>query len=123
MVEILPVEDKLKQQAYCLQFDVHFELALMAYVALKDGEAVAICQFEISRQECDIRDLSFEDNLRQTPIPFLLLRAVVHFADGCGAVRMRISTENVNEELAVSAGFFKKRQGNYEVNLQNLRHQ
>lgn len=123
MAEILPVEDKLKQQAYCIKFGVHFDLSLMAYVALKDGEAVAICQFEMSRHVCDIRDLSFEDNIRQTPIPFLLLRAVMHFADGCGAERMRICTENVNEDLATSAEFLKKRQGNYEANLQNLRHQ
>ena len=120
MVEIIPVEDKLKQQAYCLQFGVDFDLALMAYVAFKDEEVVAICQFMISDGVCKIFDLNFLDNIRQTPIPFLLLRATAHFADGCGAHQLELLTNNAVDEIAKSAGFARKRQGVYEADLRQL---
>lgn len=120
MAEILPVEDKLKQQEYCLQFGARFDLSLMAYVAFKDGEAVSICQFEISEDVCRIRYLDFAEHIRQTPIPFLLLRAVMHFADGCKVNRIELYAENVGEDVATSAGFARNRHGIYEIDVQNL---
>lgn len=105
MAEIIPVEDKLRLQAYCLKFDAHFELSYSAYVAFDKGEAVGICLFETSDGLCSIKEILFSEEIKDTLIPFLLLRAVVHFADGCDAKRIIIEAQSVSPHLAASAGF------------------
>ena len=105
MAEIIPVEDKLRIQAYCLKFDVQFDLSYSAYVAFDKGEAVGMCVFRLLDGECDIKSLTFSEEICKTPIPFLLLRSVVHFADCCGIGRIIARTAGVSQALADKTGF------------------
>ena len=105
MAEIIPVEDKLRIQAYCLKFDVHFDLSHSAYVAFDKGEAVGMCVFQLQNDECDIRSLTFSEEISDTPIPILLLRAIVHFADRCGISRIIARDSEISMSIAAQAGF------------------
>ena len=105
MAEIIPVEDKLRLQSYCLKFDAHFELPYSAYVAFNKGEAVGMCLFEVSDGACRIKEIAFSEEINDTQLPFLLLRAVVHFADGCGIKKIIIEAQSISPSLTTLAGF------------------
>ena len=107
MAEIIPVEDKLKIQAYCIKFDAHFKLSYSAYVVLNKGDAVGICLFETTERLCSIKEILFSEEIRDTSIPFLLLRAVVHFADGCGIKTIIVEAQSVSPSLTALSGFAK----------------
>ena len=120
MVEIIPVDDKLKQQRFCHLLGTHFSLSLMAYAAMKSGDPVGICQFDIVDGVCQIRDLAFDRSVVKTKIPTVLLRSVIHYADECGAERVDVYAKNFDEKTLEYAGFTICDRGYYQIELQNL---
>ncbi len=119
MVEITPVDDKLKQQRFCHLLGTHFFLSMMAYAAMKSGDPVGICQFAIADGICQIRDIAFDRSIVKTKIPIILLRAVIHYADECGAERVDVCASNFDEKTLETAGFLICDRGYYQVELKN----
>lgn len=122
MVEIIPVDDKLKQQRFCHLLGAHFSLSLMAYAAVKSGDPVGICQFEISDGVCKIRDAAFDRSITKTKIPIILLRSVIHYADECCAERVDVLVKNFDERIFEVAGFTICERGYYQIELQKFSH-
>ena len=120
MTQIIPVDDKLKQQRYCILMNIPFDLSLMAYVALNGETMIGICQFELSDDLCRIVNLAFDKRISATSIPFMLLRSVMHFADSCGIEQVELCEKYIDDRLAESAGFFKSDNGLYLTHLQNF---
>ena len=122
MVEIIPVDDKLKQQKYCHLLGSAFSLPLMAYVAISSGDPVGICQFDFQNDACQIHDISFDRSILKTRLPFMLLRAVLHYADECSIKSVYVYDKNCDENILISAGFTVCERGYYRISLQNFRH-
>ena len=120
MTQILPVDDKLQQQKYCFLLGVPFNLSLMAYAVIKGGEAVGICQFELSSDVCMIRNIAFDKSIVATIIPFMLFRSILHFADDCKLKRVEVLDKNIPEDILIMSGFSPYDNGYYKLDLQNF---
>ena len=121
MVQILPLEDKLKIQSYCLQFGVDFLLSSSAYVAIEDGDAIGICLFEIKADSCVIRAFKILEEYSNTFVPYLLIRSVVHFAYECDIDKLIIESEDISCELAEKSGFELVNEGANDCRIYNYK--
>lgn len=122
MAQIIPVDDKLKQQRYCLLLGIPFDLSLMAYAVIQHGDIVGLCQFELSDDVCRIRNLAFDNSKINKQIPLMLLRSIIDFSDDCMVERVEICTENISEDILFSAGFSIREDRCYQIKLQNFSH-
>jgi hypothetical protein len=122
MAQIIPVDDKLKQQKYCLLLGIPFDLSLMAYAAIQYGKIVGLCQFELSNDVCRIRDFAFDNSILKTPLPLMLLRSIVNFSDECMLNKVEMLAKNISKDLLISAGFSLCKDGRYQIILQNFSH-
>lgn len=119
MLEILPLEDKVRQQSFCLQCGIDFEPQFMAYAAYRDGKLIGICQFEIASDKAHISSLYTTESDQEALK--LLIFATLNFVDVSGIRYARCVSPNIDTRLLISTGFEKIGTGAYEIDLQNLR--
>ena len=58
MLEVLPIQAKIEQEAICARCGVEYDADCMAYRATIDGVLTGICQFRMSDRGGVIRDLA-----------------------------------------------------------------
>ena len=92
MLEVLPIQAKIEQEAICARCGVEYDADCMAYRATIDGVLTGICQFSMSDRGGVIRDLAtvqgqtLNDRDRVESL-FVLGRATLNFIDLCGVHR------------------------------------
>ena len=58
MLEVLPIQTKLEQEAICARCGIAYKVDCMAYHALVDGNLTAVCQFTMDAEGGHIHDLA-----------------------------------------------------------------
>lgn len=92
MLEVLPIQAKIEQEAICARCGIEYDADCMAYRATIDGVLTGICQFSMSDRGGVIRDLAtvqgqaLNDRDRIESL-FVLGRATLNFIDLCGVHR------------------------------------
>lgn len=89
MLEVLPIQNKLEQEAVCARCDIDYKMDAMAYHALVDGHLTAVCQFTMDSEGGHILNLAtvkgepLSDRDRIESL-FVMGRAALNFIDLCG---------------------------------------
>ena len=123
MLEVLPIQTKIEQEAAAARCAVPYDADCMAYYALIDGELKGICQFRMDEAGGHIRNLavvsdtaiSEHDRLESL---FVLGRATLNFIDLCGVHFALFEDESFSDEgLVKSIGFTRDEQGRLTMDL------
>lgn len=125
MLEVLPIQTKIEQEAICARCGVSYDADCMAYSATIDGILTGICQFRMSDQGGVIRDLAVVqgqelDDRDRIESLFVLGRATLNFIDLCGVHFATFADETFlteNRGLVRSIGFTQAESGRWEVDL------
>ena len=126
MLEVLPIQTKIEQEAAAARCAVAYQADCMAYHALVDGELVGICQFCMDGEGGHIRtlatvtdtEISERDRLESL---FVLGRATLNFIDLCGVHFALFEDENFADEgLVKSIGFSRDAGGRLTMNLEGF---
>ena len=123
MLEVLPIQTKLEQEAICARCGVEFKVDCMAYHALVDGNLTAVCQFTMDEDGGHIhdlamvRDVEFTDRDRIESL-FVMGRATLNFIDLCGVHKAYFEDEQFEGEgMIKSIGFTRLGDGRWFVDL------
>ena len=123
MLEVLPIQTKLEQEAICARCGVEFKPDCMAYHALVDGNLTAVCQFTMDAEGGHIHnlamvhDVEFTDRDRIESL-FVMGRATLNFIDLCGVHEAYFEDEHFEGEgMIKSIGFAKNAEGRWYVDL------
>lgn len=123
MLEVLPIQTKLEQEAICARCGVEYKEDCMAYHALVDGNLTAVCQFTMDAEGGHIHDLAmaqdevFTDRDRIESL-FVMGRATLNFIDLCGVHEAYFEDKNFdNDGMIKSIGFSKTSEGRWYVDL------
>lgn len=125
MLEVLPIQTKIEQEAICARCGVPYDADCMAYRASIDGLLTGICQFSMSdkggvlHQLAVVTGQSLEDRDRIESL-FVLGRATLNFIDLCGVHFATFADERflaANEGLVRSIGFSPAEDGTWTVDL------
>ncbi len=126
MLEILPIQTKIEQEAACARCAVAYDADCMAYQALVDGVLTGICQFSMDEEGGHIRhlavvkDATFADRDRIESL-FVLGRATLNFIDLCGVhFALFEDADFTDEGMIKSIGFSKDEQGRWVMNLEGF---
>ncbi len=126
MLEVLPIQSKIEQEAACARCAVAYDADYMAYHAMIDGELMGICQFFMDengghiRTLAPVRDVALSDHDRVEAL-FVLGRATLNFIDLCGVHIAYFEDENFAEEgLIRSIGFSREDAGRWTMNLEGF---
>ena len=125
MLEVLPIQTKIEQEAAAARCAVAYQADCMAYHALVDGELVGICQFCMDGEGGHIRtlatvtdtEISERDRLESL---FVLGRATLNFIDLCGVHRAYFKGENPDAPLLRAIGFKENEEGVFEIDLEGF---
>lgn len=125
MLEVLPIQAKIEQEAICARCGVEYDADCMAYRATIDGVLTGICQFRMSERGGVIRDLAtvqgqtLNDRDRVESL-FVLGRATLNFIDLCGVHRAFFDDAAFlrdNQGLVRSIGFTPEADGRWGMDL------
>ena len=123
MLEVLPIQTKIEQEAAAARCSVPYEADCMAYHALVDGELMGICQFCMDgagghiRTLAAVADAEISDRDRLESL-FVLGRATLNFIDLCGVHFALFEDESFSDEgLVKSIGFTRDEQGRLTMDL------
>ncbi len=123
MLEVLPIQTKLEQEAACARCGISFDPDCMAYHALVDGNLTGICQFrmdEVGGHLCAlavIQDSTLSDRDRVESL-FVLGRATLNFIDLCGVHIAYFEDATFDEEgMIKSIGFSRDERGRWVMDL------
>lgn len=123
MLEVLPIQTKLEQEAICARCGIEYKVDCMAYHALVDGNLTAVCQFTMDAEGGHIQDLAmvrdveFSDRDRIESL-FVMGRATLNFIDLCGVHVAYFEDESFESEgMIKSIGFTKQEDGRWFVDL------
>lgn len=123
MLEVLPIQTKLEQEAICARAGIPYRVEAMAYRALIDGELIALCQFIMDGEGGHILDLSmvkdrvFSDRDRVEAL-FVMGRATLNFIDLCGVHKAFFEDPSFDGEGMIrSIGFEKREDGRWFLDL------
>ena len=123
MLEVLPIQTKLEQEAICARCGVEFKTDCMAYHSLVDGNLTAVCQFTMDEDGGHIhdlamvRDVEFTDRDRIESL-FVMGRATLNFIDLCGVHKAYFEDEQFEGEgMIKSIGFTRLGDGRWFVDL------
>ncbi len=123
MLEVLPIQTKIEQEAACARCAVEFDTDCMAYHATVEGELTGICQFFMDEEGGHIRTLAvikdeaLSDRDRAESL-FVLGRATLNFIDLCGVHFALFEDEAFTEEgMIKSIGFSKDEKGRWVMDL------
>ncbi len=89
MLEVLPIQSKIEQEAICARCGVSYDENCMAYHALINGVLTGACQFCMDESGGHIRTLAL---VKDAPVTerdareslFVMGRATLNFIDLCG---------------------------------------
>lgn len=125
MLEVIPIQTKIEQEANCARCGVPYDADCMAYHALIDGELTGVCQFTMNAQGGFIRnlalvkDVTISDRDRIESL-FVMGRATLNFIDLCGVHKAYCTDEELlatEEGLVRSIGFEKTEDGQWYMDL------
>ena len=123
MLEVLPIQTKLEQEAICARCGVEYKADTMAYHSLVDGNLTAVCQFSMDGEGGHIHDLAmvkdvaFSDRDRIESL-FVMGRATLNFIDLCGVhVAYFEDARFENDGMVKSIGFTRTPEGRWFVDL------
>ena len=123
MLEVLPIQTKLEQEAICARCGVVYKVDCMAYQALVDGNLNAVCQFTMDAEGGHIHDLAMVKDVRfsdrdRIESLFVMGRATLNFIDLCGVHVAYFEDENFDGEgMIKSIGFARLEDGRWFVDL------
>ncbi len=123
MLEILPIQTKIEQEAICARCGIAYEPDCMAYHAIIDGELMGICQFSVDAAEGRIRALALGKDAvitarDRTETWLIMGRAVLNFMDLCGAHIVYFEDAAFSDEnLIRSIGFRRASDGRWVMDL------
>ena len=117
MLEVLPIQEKSRQEEVCLLCGIEYKPELMAYSATVDGELVGVCQFTMSDKGGELVDLKNVSGIKDTQALFVVGRATLNFIDLCGVHYAFCRSTEIDEILLRAIGFSKNSDGMYDVDL------
>ena len=125
MLEVLPIQTKIEQEAICARCGILYDADFLAYRATIDGTLTGICQFSIGSNGGIIHDLAAAqgqvlDDRDRVESLFVLGRATMNFIDLCGIHRAFFEDDTFlhnNEGLVRSIGFAPDADGRWSVDL------
>ena len=117
MLEVLPIQEKNRQEAICLRCGVEYNPELMAYSAHVDGELVGVCQFTMTDKGGQLVDLANAQGVKDTQALFVIGRATLNFIDLCGVRYATCASTDIDEVMLRAIGFSKNSDGIYAVDL------
>ncbi len=126
MLEVLPIQTKIEQEAACARCATVYDADCMAYHAMIDGELTGICQFIMDSEGGHIRSLAL---VKDTPISnrdrveslFVLGRATLNFIDLCDVHTAYFEDTSFSEESMIkSIGFSKDESDRWMMNLEGF---
>ena len=120
MLEVLPIQEKSRQETICHSCGVEYKPELMAYSAHVDGELVGICQFTMSAGGGELVDLANREGVKDTQALFVIGRATLNFIDLCGVHYAFCRSTDIDPVLLRAIGFSKNAEGIYDVDLTNF---
>ena len=123
MLEVLPIQTKLEQEAICARCGIPYRADSMAYHAMVDGTLTAVCQFTMDSEGGHILDLAmvqdaaFSDRDRVESL-FVMGRATLNFIDLCGVHKAYFEDAAFEGEgMIKSIGFSRLEDGRWFVDL------
>ncbi len=126
MLEVLPIQTKIEQEAIAARCGVPYLGDCMAYHALVDGEVTGICQFYMDGKGGHIRTLAvvsgavLSERDRVESI-FVMGRATLNFIDLCGVHTGYFEDESFGDEgLIRSIGFTHTEEGSWMMDLEGF---
>ena len=126
MLEILPIQTKIEQEAICARCGMPYEASCLAYHALVDGELAGACQFRMNDKGGFIRhlglvkdrELSAQDRAEAL---FVMGRGTLNFIDLCGVHDAYFEDAAFEDEAMIKAiGFRKNDEGRWYMNLEGF---
>lgn len=123
MLEVLPIQTKLEQEAICARCGISYKVDCMAYHALVDGRLTAACQFSMDPEGGHILDLAMVKDVEFSDVDrieslFVMGRATLNFIDLCGVHKAYFEDESFDGEGMIrSIGFEKLEDGRWFVDL------
>lgn len=126
MLEVLPIQTKIEQEAICARCGILYDADCMAYHALIDGELCGICQFYMNGDGGHIRSLALvKDRVvserNRVESLFVMGRAALNFIDLCGVHIAYFEDRGFAEESMIkSIGFSKDNKGRWAMNLEGF---
>ncbi len=123
MLEVIPIQTKIEQEAICARCGVSYNADYMAYQALVDGALKGVCQFSMDADGGHIHNLALVTEgeisaLDRVESLFVMGRATLNFIDLCGVhVAFFEDTSFSDEGMIRSIGFAKNESGCWEMNL------
>ncbi len=126
MLEVLPIQSKLEQEAIAARCGMVFDADCMAYQAIIDGNLMGASQFLMDETGGHIRalalvkDTAVSDHDRVESL-FVLGRATLNFIDLCGVHIAYFEDATFAEEgLIKSIGFSKDDRDRWVMNLEGF---
>lgn len=128
MLEVLPIQSKIQQEAVCGRCGVPYDADCMAYQSLIDGELTGVCQFTMNGGGGFIRNLALvKDNKLserdRVESLFVMGRGTLNFIDLCGVHEAYFEDGDFlsdNEGIVRSIGFTKRPDGQWYMNLNDF---
>ncbi len=126
MLEVLPIQTKLEQEAICARSGVVYDADCMAYHAIIDGNICGVCQFAMNQEGGHIRtlaivkDTAVSDRDRAEAL-FVMGRATLNFIDLCGVhFALFEDADFADEGMIRSIGFSRDETGRWVMNLEGF---
>ena len=123
MLEVLPIQTKIEQEAICARCGVPFDADCMAYHALIDGELWGVCQFTMNDKGGYIKNLSLIKDMEtsardRVEVLFVMGRATLNFIDLCGVHKAYFADDSFTDESMInSIGFRRNGDGVWFMDL------
>ena len=117
MFEVIPIQDKPTQQAFCDKCDVEYLPEDFCYSVWDEGKFSGVCQFNIYADHGEVHTLISLPEADAFQAMFTAGRAALNFIDLCD-VHLALFTGEVQDEVLIKAiGFQKNAQGVWEMDL------
>ena len=125
MLEVLPIQSKIEQEAICARCSLPYNPDWMAYHALTDGILTGACQFSMSAEGGFIHSIGLvtktaaelSEQARREAL-FVMGRASLNFIDLCGVHTAFFKDESFTDEGMIRwIGFKKNDDGIWEMDL------
>lgn len=123
MLEVLPIQSKIEQEAVCARCGIVYDADCMAYHTLIDGALIGICQFYMDAEGGHIRSLALvKDEVMndrdRTESLFVMGRATLNFIDLCGTHVAFFEDDQFTEEALIrSIGFSRRADRRWYMDL------
>lgn len=124
MLEILPIQNKVEQQAVCNMLGIEYSNDMLAYSARYGGILCGMCQFKMTERGGSLFSLTaareLPEEINEFQVLFTLGRAALNFIDLCGIHEAYYDGSDVDEMLLLQIGFTKNANGEYHIDLEGF---